>query len=98
MKPKTTAIVSYLTWIGWIVAMVKRDKTNAFVTRHINQALIINLAEVVAGWFTARSGVLGIVGEVMDVAVFVFWIMGIVRAAKESAEPLPVIGEIELIH
>ena len=37
------------------------------------------------------------IGEIIDIAVLVFFIMGIVRAAKLSDEPLPIIGDIHLI-
>ena len=38
-----------------------------------------------------------LIGEIIDIAVLVFFIMGIVRAAKLSDEPLPIIGDIHLI-
>ena len=34
------------------------------------------------------------IGEIVDIAVFVFFIMGLVRASKLSDEPLPIIGNI----
>lgn len=97
MKPKTVAIISYITWIGWIIAFCKRDKENAFCTQHINQALALNLASIVVSWLASRKGVVGTIGSILDLGILVLAIMGLVRAVKESAEPLPVIGEIKLI-
>lgn len=98
MKPKTVAFISYLTWIGWIVAMVKRDRSSAFTTQHINQALILNLAGMIANLLVNRGGVLAVVGEVADVGVLILLIMGIARAVGESSIPLPIIGNWRLIE
>ena len=40
---KLYAVISYITWIGFIIAMVARDPADPLVRRHLNQALIINL-------------------------------------------------------
>ena len=98
MKPKTIAVIAYITWIGWLVAFLKRDKGNAFCTRHINQALTLNLAGIVANWMVSRGGLLSAAGSILDLGILILAILGIVRAAQESAEPLPVIGEIEIIR
>ena len=41
MDKKTTGIVAYLTWIGWLIALLAGDKEGAKF--HINQALVILL-------------------------------------------------------
>ena len=46
MDKKTTGIVAYITWIGWIVAFCAGDKEGAKF--HLNQALVIFLAQIVA--------------------------------------------------
>ncbi len=94
---KGLSIVSYITWIGWIIALLARDKSDTLVIRHLNQALILNLATTVATILTRINGFFAIIGWVIDVAVLVFWIWGIVRAIKGSEEPLPLIGGINII-
>lgn len=90
---KWPAVVSYLTWVGWVIAFLMGDRKDPFTLRHLNQSLIINLIETV-GTIIARIPFGGsFVGEIIDIACLVLWIMGIVRAAKGSDEPLPVIGE-----
>jgi len=97
MDAKKTAVVSYITWIGFLIAYFIGDKTSAFARQHMNQALIINLAAI-AGSFIANIPVFGkAVGGVISLAAFVFWIMGLMRAIKESDEPLPIIGDYEII-
>lgn len=94
---KLYSILSYLTWIGWIIALLKRDKEDTLVRKHLNQGLVLNLVGMVARLVAGDSGLLGRVGDLVSIAVFVLWIMGIYRAAKMSEEPLPLIGEINLI-
>ena len=45
---KLYAVISYITWIGFIIAMVARDPADPLVRRHLNQALLINLIETVS--------------------------------------------------
>jgi len=95
---KLYSILSYITWIGWLIALFLRDKEDAMVRHHLNQALILNLASLVAGFLTRIGGLLGTIGSIVSLAVFVLCIMGIVRAAKLSDEPLPLIGKYTLIQ
>lgn len=90
---KWPAVVSYLTWIGWIVAFFMGDRKDPFTLRHLNQALVLNLIETVGALIARMGGIFGTVGGIIDIAVLVLWIMGIARAAKGSDEPLPIIGD-----
>ena len=47
MDSKTTGIVAYITWIGLMVALVAGDREGAKF--HLNQALVIWLAGLLAG-------------------------------------------------
>ena len=91
------SVISYITWIGLIVAFILHDKNDTLVRRHINQALILNLAETVSRVLYRIGGLFGVVAWVIDVVVFVLFIMGIIRAFKMSEEPLPIIGGWDLI-
>lgn len=46
MNKKTTGIIAYITWIGWIVAFCAGDKEGAKF--HLNQALVILIGQIVA--------------------------------------------------
>ena len=50
MSAQTTGIVAYLTWIGFIIAILVGDREHAMF--HINQALVINLFFFL-GWIWA---------------------------------------------
>ncbi len=94
---KVLAVVTYITWIGWLVALLARDKDDELVKQHLNQALVLNLISTVLSLITNIGGVIAMIAGFASLAVFVFVIWGIVRAVKGSAEPLPLIGELILI-
>ena len=94
---KLFSVISYITWIGWLVAFLARGRDDRMVRHHLNQALVINILETLGVGLVRIGGIFGVIGEIIDVAVLIFFIMGIVRAAKLSDEPLPVIGGIHLI-
>lgn len=94
---KLCAVISYITWIGWIIAFVLHDKKDSFVRQHLNQALVLNIIGFVTGLITRLGNVFGAICTVIDVVVLVLCILGIVRAAQGKDEPLPVIGTINLL-
>ena len=94
---KLFSVISYITWIGWLVAFFLSDKDDKVVRHHLNQALVINILETIGTILVNMTGLFHVLGEVVDIAVFVFFVMGLVRAAKLSDEPLPLIGDIHLI-
>ena len=93
---RTVAMVSYITWIGWIIAFLIRDKTDRFAAHHLNQALCVNLIETI-GTILGTMGIAA-VSEIVDMVAFVLWIIGIFRAIRGSRQPLPIIGNIEWIR
>ncbi len=95
---KLYSVLSYITWIGFLVALFARDKDDTLVRRHLNQALILNIISTLATAVSRLGGIFTTLGSIVDLAVFVFFVMGIIRAFKMSEEPLPVIGNITLIQ
>ncbi|MBQ9016543.1 MAG: hypothetical protein IJ109_10585 [Firmicutes bacterium] len=95
---RTLAVVSYITWIGWIIAFLLRDRTDAFTAHHLNQALLINLLRIAGGLCVMLPLIGKTVSGVVGVAAFLFIIMGIYRAANWRTDPLPLIGEIRLMY
>ena len=94
---RTVAVVSYITWIGWIIAFLIRDRNDAFVAHHLNQALLINLLKIAGGLCVMLPRYGEALSSVVGVAAFVLIIIGIYRAANWRTDPLPVIGEIRLL-
>lgn len=94
---KLYSIISYITWIGWIIALLLRDKNDEMVRHHLNQALVLNIIASIAGILGKIGGLFGVIGWVIGVACFVLSILGIIRAFKLSSDPLPVVGQIKIL-
>lgn len=95
---KTYAILCYLTIIGWIIAFLLHsgDKTK-LAAFHLRQSLglmvlilaiyLINYPLVSIPFFG------GIASLILNAALVVLWVIGLLYAIKAEEKPLPVIGE-----
>lgn len=95
---KTVAIVSYLTLIGFIVAVILNGSAKTRLgAYHLRQSLGLMLASIALmivggilmmipflGWLITMCGWLGL---------FVLWVMGLVAAANGQFKPVPLVGE-----
>lgn len=91
------AAASYVTWVGFLIALVAADRSDRFIAHHMNQALVLNLASIVGGVLRVIPMIGSKASNLVSLAVFVFCIMGIARALRGSTEPLPIVGDIHLI-
>ena len=96
-KSNLAAVISYITWIGFFVALVIGDRNDDFTRMHLNQALVLNIAGIAAGVIAIIPLVGTIAGGILEIVVWVLDIMGIIRAASWSMEPLPFISDFHLI-
>lgn len=99
MNSKVTSIVSYITVIGFVVAVVLGEKDENS-KRHLNQAFVL----VMIGAITAALGfvlggipIIGLVFKLISVLMTVAMIVGIVTAATDSDFSMPFIGEFKFI-
>lgn len=100
-KGKTVALLSYLTIIGWIVAIIlhqdekNKSELGAF---HLRQALGIILTGIaigIAGWILLWIPFIGaIVYYVALIGLIVLWVMGLISAVQAEEKPVPLLGEI----
>lgn len=95
MTKKTTSILAYITLIGWLIAFLAGDKEGAKF--HLNQALVLWLANIINGIIGVIPVVGTIVSLIISIVIFVFWIMGLVSACKDEEKPLPIIGGIQIL-
>ena len=103
MDSKTTGIVCYITWLGFIIALIMGPKDD-FTKQHFNQALILNILGTIC---SALGGIFafipliriftGIAFGLVGLVIFLIAICGIVKAANNDASPLPIIGEFKII-
>lgn len=95
MNKKTTGIVAYISWIGLIIAFCAGDKEGAKF--HINQALVIFLAQLVASVIRVIPYVGSVVSIVASIFLVVCWVMGLVYACQEQEKEVPLIGQIKIL-
>lgn len=99
MDTKTTSWVSYITFIGWIVAYLAGDKEGAKF--HLNQSLVLwigYLIMMIASKILIFIPILGAIA-VFGAYIFLFgmWIMGLIAAINQEEKELPIIGTIKLL-
>lgn len=99
MNKKVTGIVAYITLIGWIIAYLAGDKENAKF--HLNQALVLALANIALGIVSSILGFIPVVGglisTVLSIVLLVLWILGLVAAIKEEEKAVPILGGIKIL-
>ncbi len=99
---KLVAILSYMTLVGWLVALVMHNSQKTTLgAYHLRQSLLLFLAALCAyaaimfiavvpllGWL------IGIVAiPVVGIGSLILWVMGLVAAVNGEQKPIPVIGE-----
>lgn len=96
-KNKVWALVSYLTIIGLIIAMVSEGKDSPFVKFHINQSLPLVIA-VFGNFVFAMIPIIGwLLAPLIGIGLLILIIMGILNAANGQMKRLPIVGNFELI-
>lgn len=84
---KTVAVLSYITLIGWIIALVmhnnEKSELGAF---HLRQGIGIILTGIVLGWVPFLNIIIAI-------ALFIFWLLGLISAINGEMKPIPLLGE-----
>ena len=91
---KQTAIVSYLTIIGTIIAIFMNNETkNNFASFHIRQALGIFITFFLLGY------PIGYFDNWMVTAsfwtfIFILWLFGFMNALNGEQKPVPFLGEL----
>lgn len=98
-KGKTIAILSYCTLLGWIIAIIlhQSEKTR-YGAFHLRQGL--GLFIFLIGGILAVTGIgivlwfLWVLVPVLQIALLVGIILGIINAANGQAKKLPLIGDL----
>ncbi|HTJ00261.1 MAG TPA: DUF4870 domain-containing protein [Dongiaceae bacterium] len=94
-EDRTIAIVSYLTLLGFIVALVlhsnKKTQLGAYHLRQMLGFFITGLCMPILMFIP----ILGwIAFPIVGICLFVFWIMGLIAAINGQMKPMPVVGPL----
>jgi len=89
---KTIAIISYITFIGTIIAFImNQDKRNSFASFHIRQATGLILLGLLIS-FLSRYLHFGWAGNILSLGVFALWIIGLIGAIQGEEKSVPLLG------
>lgn len=97
-----------LSYIGILIIVPLLDdafKKSEYGKHHLNQALVMFIAAFGSGILSQLFLLIPFVGwilylpvmAIISIALFIFWIMGIVSAAKGQMTKLPFIGDFEIL-
>jgi uncharacterized membrane protein len=94
---KTIAIISYITLIGFIIALIMNtDKKNSFASYHLRQSLgIYALYFMVSVFLFILSSLMNFpfLSTILYAGLFVLWILGILAAIQGETKPVPIFGD-----
>jgi uncharacterized membrane protein len=96
---KTTAIVSYITIIGWLIAYfaMHQSKKTSLGSYHLRQTLLLFICaivyQIVVMIITMAVPAIGLVLSLVSLVFLVLWIMGLIAAINGEEKPMPLIGE-----
>lgn len=102
MSKKATDIVGYITPIGFIIAFLLGTRQESRF--HLNQSLVIIIAEFIVEILDKILGKIPLVGVITSIVfgilalvLFIIWIIALVGAIKGEEKPMPILGSVKLI-
>lgn len=99
MSKKGTDIVAYLTFVGWIISFLLGTRTESKF--HLNQALVLVLANIVWGLISRVLIFIPIIGWIVmaigNVCLLVLWLLGLIHAIRGEEKPIPLLGNLVIL-
>ncbi|MBS1566157.1 MAG: hypothetical protein JST39_17370 [Bacteroidetes bacterium] len=98
---KTVALLSYITIIGWIIALIQHNNNKTELGAfHLRQTLAMFVIGIVLWIVQIFMIFIPFIGWIINLALlfaylglFVLWILGLISAINGEKKPVPVIGE-----
>jgi len=100
-EDRTAAILTYITIIGFIIAIVMHNgKKTALGAFHLRQGLGLFLTGIVIwipcmiiGFIPVLNLAMVVLWPAIMIGLFVLWLMGLLAAINGQQKPMPVLGE-----
>lgn len=90
---KTIAIISYITWIGTLIAFImNNEKRNSFAAFHIRQMVGLSILSLINSFIIGRYAGTWITAGI-GLALFVLWIIGFIGALQGEERKIPILGD-----
>ncbi|RYG20115.1 MAG: hypothetical protein EOO07_05480 [Chitinophagaceae bacterium] len=102
---KTASIISYFTIIGWLIAYfaMHKDNRTELSSYQLRQTLLLNIIALVLGWglgfilglLIVTTGIFSLmyISYIVQLAIFIIWVIGLIGAINGQKKPMPIIGE-----
>lgn len=100
-EDRTVAILTYITIIGFIIAIVLHSsKKTALGSFHLRQGLgllvagaVLWVAGMVIAFIPLINVLMVLLWPVIGIGLFVLWLMGLIAAINGQQKPMPILGE-----
>lgn len=90
---KTIAIISYITWIGTIIAfLMNNDKRNYFASFHIRQSMGLAILSLLNSFVIIKFFDFWTLG-IISLGIFILRIVGLVGATQGEEKRIPLLGD-----
>ncbi len=89
---KTIAIISYITFIGTIIAYFMNSNKNPFASFHIRQMIGLSIFSLLNSLVIARFS--NWASLIIAVFLFILWIIGFIGAIQGEEKKVPVFGDM----
>ncbi|HEU5168457.1 MAG TPA: hypothetical protein VFU29_23090 [Chitinophagaceae bacterium] len=99
MDGKSIAIISYFTWIGWIIAFVMFNSNKSqLAAYHIRQSLLLMILGILCYIVQIMLIFVPFLGWaiifLLWIGLVVLWVLGLVAAINGQEKPIPVVGAL----
>ncbi|PIN73787.1 hypothetical protein COV20_05565 [Candidatus Woesearchaeota archaeon CG10_big_fil_rev_8_21_14_0_10_45_16] len=89
---KVIAIVSYITFVGLIVAFIlNQEKKDQLISFHVRQSLMIHLTGIVMG-IVLTFNFIRFLDTILWFLLTILWLMGLIYAIQGEMKEVPVLG------
>lgn len=102
-KPQNKNVMAAIAYILFFIPLLTDDKKDPYVKYHVKQGLALLILGIIVSifnsiiyqifpfsmWYTART-----ITWILNLGVFVLFIIGVANAIGNKEKPLPVIGKI----
>lgn len=102
-KPQNKNVMAAIAYILFFVPLLTEDRKDPYVKYHVKQGLALLILGIIVSivdnilyhifpfymWYTART-----ITWILNLGVFVLFIIGVANAIGNKERPLPVIGKI----
>jgi uncharacterized membrane protein len=100
MDAKTTAWVSYLTIVGWVIALVthyNKNSKSSLATFHLRQSFgifAIGFGLYFVFFTLIFIPFLSPLFSLIGLGLLILWVMGLIAALNGEEKPIPVVGPL----